>query len=302
MQRLPPLNAVRTFEVAARLGSFVMAGQELGVSSAAVSQQIRHLEEYFGKKLFSRNGNRLALTDAGLAIYPQTSRALGDIAAMTVRILEGELRTRLIVSVPFSLAEYWLAPRLAQLLEVHPQLSVDVRVEDDPVDMGRHDVDLRISYGDYHYASFEAVPLFHDEVLPLCAPELWYRHGNQDFELTQVHESLFIHTHWGPNYASHPTWSDWFAAEVGAPAPDPAHGRRSGLSSLSISLARLGCGIALGQKTLARADLESGRLIALSSSSLRLGHAYCAFVPAAKSQRADVRRLLALLSEPPAPG
>lgn len=297
MQRLPPLNAVRTFEVAARLGSFVLAGQELGVSSAAVSQQIRHLEAYFGKKLFVRNGNRLALTDAGLAIYPQTSRALGDIAEMTVRILEGELRTRLIVSVPFSLAEYWLAPRLAQLLEVHPQLSVDVRVEDDPVDMGRHDVDLRISYGDYHYASFEALELFHDEVLPMCAPELWYRHGNKDFELTQVHESLFIHTHWGPNYASHPTWSDWFAAEVGAPAPDPAHGRRSGLSSLSISLARLGCGIALGQKTLARADLESGRLIALSSSSLRLGHAYCAFVPAAKGKRADVRRLLALLSE-----
>ncbi|EIK95511.1 LysR family transcriptional regulator [Pseudomonas sp. M47T1] len=295
MQRLPPLNAVRTFEVAARLGSFVLAGAELGVSSAAVSQQIRHLEDYFGKKLFVRNGNRLALTDAGLAIFPQTSRALSDLAAMTVRLMEGEMRTRLIVSVPFSLAECWLAPALSGLLEVYPQLSVDVRVEDDPVDLARHDVDLRISYGDYHYPACEAIALFHDEVIPMCAPELWYRHGNTDFDLTQIHPSQFIHTQWGANYASHPTWSDWFAAQGAAVAPDPALGRRSGLSSLSVTLARLGMGIALGQKVIAKRDLEAGRLIALSTASLRLGHGYCGFVPAAKRGRVDVQRLLTLL-------
>ncbi|MDE1169468.1 MAG: LysR substrate-binding domain-containing protein [Pseudomonas sp.] len=295
MQRLPPLNAVRTFEVAARLGSFVLAGAELGVSSAAVSQQIRHLEDYFGKKLFVRNGNRLALTDAGLAIYPQTSRALGDIAAMTVRILEGEMRTRLTVSVPFSLAECWLAPKLAQLVEIYPQLSVDVRVEDDPVDLARHNVDLRVSYGDYHYPACEAIALFHDEVLPVCAPELWYRHGNKEFDLAQIHQSLFIHTQWGANYASHPTWSDWFASEGAGQAPDPGHGRRSGLSSLSVTLATLGMGIALGQKVIARRELEAGRLIALSAASLKLGHAYCAFVPGAKRGRVDIERLVGLL-------
>ncbi|MGI4839965.1 MAG: LysR substrate-binding domain-containing protein [Janthinobacterium lividum] len=295
MKRLPPLNAVRTFEVAARLGSFAMAGRELGVSAAAVSQQVRHLEEYFGKKLFMRNGNRLSLTDAGLAIYPQTSRALDEIATMTTRILEGEMRTRLIVSVPFSLAEGWLAPKLASLLEIYPQLSVDVRVEDDPVDLARHDVDIRVSYGDYHYPSLTAIALFHDQVVPLCAPELWYRHGNPTFDLSQVHESLFIHTQWGPNYASHPTWSEWYAQQVGQPAPDPAQGRRSGLSSLSITLARLGCGIALGQKLLAQADLEAGRLLALSAASLPLGHAYCAFVPADKRKRANVQRFIELL-------
>lgn len=295
MQRLPPLNAVKTFEAAARLGSFVLAGSELGVSSAAVSQQVRHLEQYFGKQLFVRNGNRLTLTDAGLAIYPQTARALNDIAAMTGRILEGELRTRLIVSVPFSLAEHWLAPKLCELLEVYPQLSVDVRVEDDPVDLARHDIDLRVSYGNYHYPAVDVVPLAHDEVQPMCAPEFWYRYGNQDFDLAGVDESLFIHTHWGPNFASHPTWGDWFAAAGQHFAPDPARGRRSGLSSLSIALARQGVGIALGQKLIARADLEAGRLIALSPAALKLGHGYCAFVPTAKAERVDVKRLIALL-------
>jgi LysR family glycine cleavage system transcriptional activator len=298
MKKLPPLNAVRTFEVAARLAGFSAAGKELGVSAAAVSQQVRHLEEYFGKKLFVRNGNRLSLTDAGLAIYPQTSRALDDIAAMTVRILEGETRTRLIVSVPFSLAEVWLAPKLATLLESFPQLSVEVRVEDDPIDLARHDVDIRVSYGDYHYPTLEAIPLVHDQVVPLCAPELWYRHGNSDFDLTRIHQSLFIHTRWGPNYASHPTWSDWYASEVGQVAPDPALGRHSGLSSLSITLAKLGCGIALGQKLIAQSDLASGRLIVLSARSLPLGHAYCAFVPAQKRDRAIVRSFIELLSNP----
>lgn len=293
--RLPPLNAVRTFEVAARLGSFVLAGHELGVSSAAVSQQVRHLEAFFGKKLFVRNGNRLALTDAGLAMYPQTSAALAGIAAMTVRALEGEVRTRLIVSVPFSLAERWLAPRLAQLLEVYPRLSVDVRVEDDPVDLPRHDVDVRVSYGDHHYSGCQATALFHDEVVPVCAPEFWYRHGNSAFDLRNVHASGFIHTQWGANYVSHPTWSDWFAAEPGSASPDPSQGRRSGLSSLSVTLARQAMGIALGQKSLITADLENGDLIALSHRSLKLGHPYCAFMPAQKQARADVKRLLALL-------
>ncbi|MER9232341.1 LysR substrate-binding domain-containing protein [Mesorhizobium sp. M0622] len=297
MERLPPLNAIRAFEVAARAGSFTLAAAELGVSSAAVSQQIRNLETWFGKQLFVRSGNRIVLTDAGHAIYPQTARALGDIAAIGRRMLDGSLRTRLVVSVPFSLAELWLAPRLAVLLDAFPQMAIDVRVEDDPVDLVRQNVDLRISYGDYHYPALRMVRLVHDEVLPVCAPELWQRHGNGDSGLAELHDSLFIHTNWGPNYATHPTWADWFAASGGNRSPDPSQGRRVGLSSLAVASARLGLGIALGQRVMARADLEAGRLIALSPVSVRLGHPYCAFMPPLKAERADVAGLVELLSK-----
>jgi LysR family glycine cleavage system transcriptional activator len=278
MERLPPLNAIKAFEVAARAGSFTLAATELGVSSAAVSQQVRNLETWFGKQLFVRSGNRIALTDAGHAIYPQTARALGDIAAIGRRMLEGGLRTRLVVSVPFSLAEL-----------------IDVRVEDDPVDVVRQNIDLRISYGDYHYPALRMVRLVHDDVLPICAPDFWQRYGDGASSLAEMHESLFIHTNWGPNYASHPTWADWFAASGGNRSPDPSHGRRVGLSSLAIASARLGLGIALGQRVMARADLEAGRLIALSSVSVRLGQPYCAFMPSAKAERADVAGLVELL-------
>lgn len=298
MSRLPPLNAVKAFEVAARMGSFALAAAELGVSAAAVSQQVRHLEDFLERKLFVRTGNRITLTDAGHAIYPQTSRALNDIAAMTTRILEGDLHSRrLVVSVPFSLAETWLAPKFLALLELYPHLAIDIRVEDDPVDLVRHDIDIRVSYGDYHYPGLEAIHLVRDEVIPVCTPEFWSTHGNNEFDLTQIPQDLFIHTHWGASYASGPTWHDWFSLISSNRYPDPKQGVRCGLSSLSVSLARLGLGIALGHKLIAQADLEAGRLITLSSVSLPLGHPYCAFVPTAKSGRKDINRMIELLGQ-----
>lgn len=295
MRKLPPLNSVKAFEAAARLGNFVLAATELGVTSVAVSQQVRNLEFYLGKQLFTRNGNRITLTDAGQSVYPQTSRALGDLAAMTLRIQEGEMRALLVVSVPFSLADIWLAPKLAQFFEIFPHMAIDIRVEDDPIDIARQGVDLRVSYGDYHYPDMEVTRLFHDEVLPMCTPEFHYRHGNNAFDLTTIHESAFIHTNWGPNYASHPSWSEWFLANGTSRNPDPSRGRRVGLSSLAISSARMGLGIALGQKEMARPDMEAGRLIALSPNSIRLGFPYCAFVPKSKANRKDISRLMELL-------
>jgi len=295
MRKLPPLNSVKAFEAAARLGSFVLAAAELGVTSVAVSQQVRNLESYLGKQLFARNGNRIALTDAGQSVYPQTSRALGDLAAMTSRIHEGEMRARLVVSVPFSLADIWLAPKLALFFDVFPHMAIDIRVEDDPVDIVRQGIDLRVSYGDYHYPDMHSTPLFHDAVLPVCTPEFNYRHGNGALDLGTLHESAFIHTHWGPNFVSHPTWSDWFALNGTPRKPNPARGRRVGLSSLAISSARMGLGVALAQKEMARPDLEAGRLIALSPKAIQLGHPYCAFVRKSKTPRKDLGRLLELL-------
>ena len=297
MKKLPPLNAMKAFEAAARSGNFTLAADELGVSSAAVSQQVRNLEAYFGKQLFVRNGNRITMTDAGHAIYPQTSRALADIAAVTSRILEGEVRPRLVVSVPFSIAESWLVPRLASLVEYYPEIAVDIRVEDDPIDLARHTIELRISYGDYHYPGIDVVRLVHDEVLPVCSPGFWNSHANSKPEFADFPESAFIHTHWGPSYASHPTWSDWFNHAGISLRRDPSLGRRVGLSSLAISAARSGLGIALGQRVLARPDLEAGRLIALSSVALSLGHSYCAFLPNPKVQRKEIETLLKLLQQ-----
>jgi len=295
MRLLPPLNAIKTFEVAARTGSFVLAAAELNVSPAAVSQQVRNLETYFGKSLFSRTGNRITLTGTGNAIFSQAARALDDLAEMTSRLLEGELRTRLVISAPSSLADLWLSPKLAKFAEFFPHATIDVRVEDDPIDLARQNIDLRIGYGDYHYPALRVIQLVHDDVLPMCAPEFLRKVGNDNLDLMAIHESLFIHTNWGPAFASHPTWSDWFAKAGIGRQPDPSLGRRAGLSSLAISWARMGLGVALGQRVMAQSDLDAGRLIALSEVSTALGHPYCAFIPASKAERADIKLLVELL-------
>jgi LysR family glycine cleavage system transcriptional activator len=295
MSKLPPLNSVKAFEAAARLGSFVLAAGELGVTSVAVGQQVRNLEFYFGKQLFNRTGNRITLTDAGQSIYPQTSRALGELSAMTVRIQEREMLALLVISVPFSIADLWLAPKLTEFFETFPQMALDIRVEEDPVDLARQGIDVRISYGDYHYPELQVTRLFNDEVTPLCAPEFMYKHGINGLDIATIHESAFIHTNWGPNYVSHPTWADWFHKIGMDRRIDPSRGRRVGLSSLAISSARMGLGIALGQKEMARRDLEAGKLICLSNEAIQLGQPYCAFVSKNKSERTEIRRLIELL-------
>ena len=299
MRNLPPMNGIKAFEAAARTGSFTLAAAELNVSSAAVSQQVRLLEEHFGKQLFRRQGNRISLTDAGHAIHPQTTRALADLAAVSARLLETDLRSRLVVSAPYSVAELWIAPKLAQLADRHPGVSIEVRAEEDPVEFLKHGLDVRISYGGYHYSGLSAVPLFHDAVLAVCAPEFRRRHRLQDQSLEVLADDKFIHVNWGPNYASHPTWGAWFTAAGMSRAPDPARGQRMGLSTLAIAAARHGLGVALGQRSLARVDLEADRLIALSPVSLSVGQPYVAFSPPPRADRPLVRALLDLLRPSP---
>ncbi|MEM7215736.1 MAG: LysR family transcriptional regulator [Pseudomonadota bacterium] len=107
-----PLNAMRAFEAAARTGSFTAAGRELGVSSPAISQQVKHLEDLWNQALFIRQGNRLSLTDAGQAAYPQLAQAMGNLTALSDKMQSNEPRkTRLVLSAPHSVAETWLAEK-----------------------------------------------------------------------------------------------------------------------------------------------------------------------------------------------
>ena len=205
---LPPLNALKSFEAAARTGSHVAAAEELGVSPAAVSQQVRHLEDYLGKKLFMRFNNRIALTDAGQAIYARAAPALEDISDMAARVMTGISRSTLVVSVLPSLADCWFVPQFAGFCASEDLVKIDLRVEDDPVDFARQDIDIRICYGTNLYPDLKTVPLFQDRVLPLCAPPFLDRQPGRSIDWSALPDENFIHTAWGPSFVSHPAWSD----------------------------------------------------------------------------------------------
>ena len=256
---MPPLNALKAFEAAARTGGYVTAARELGVSPSAVSQQVRNLELFFDKRLFQRYHNRITLTDAGIAIYDETAEALERLVDMTARVLVGEARTRLVISLLPSLAARWLGPRLSGFLKAEGNLRIDLRVEEDPVDFARHNIDLRICYGAHLYPDLAVTPLIRDEVLPLATPAFLARTVAGDPNLDLIADDDLIHTAWGPSFASHPTWSDWFAEAGAERAPDVGKGHRVGMSSLAIDLALMGQGLALGQRLLARDEIARGR-------------------------------------------
>ncbi len=273
--RLPPLNALKAFEAAARLGSFVAASEELGVSAAAVSMQVRNLETYLKKKLFTRSNNRITLTDAGMAIYPGTAQSLSGIASLTERILDPETRSRIVVSTLPSLAERWLVPRLADFARAEPGPSVELRIEDDPVEFARDKIGVRITFGDHLYPEFRSDVLFRDTVTPLMAPGVAIPFEDER-DLLHVADDSLIHVDWGPKYGSQPRWSDWFETAGSARTPDITKGTSVTTTSAAIALATRGMGVALAPRSLAAAELASGVLIAPSPVNLILSHPYCA--------------------------
>lgn len=294
---LPPLNALRAFEAAARTGSYVAAAEELGVSPAAVSQQVRNLEEFLGKQLFMRFNNRISLTDAGQAIFVGASDALQSISALTEQVMSGHARSRLVISVITSVAERWLEPRLAAFALKEKAVRIDLRVEADPVDFARHNIDLRICYGTNQYPEMNTIRLVQDAVLPLCSPAYLERNPAARAQgMDGVPDDDLIHTSWGPSFVSHPTWHAWFDRS-GIDRPNDSKGHQVGTSNLALDLARDGVGVVLGQKLMAGGDLAAGRLVPLSKIAIELGHPYCLVHPRNKSRKVGLQSLINWLTK-----
>lgn len=294
---LPPLNALRAFEAAARTGSYVAAAEELGVSPAAVSQQVRNLEEFLGKQLFMRFNNRVALTDAGQAIFAGASDALQSISALTEQVTSGGARSRLVISVITSVAERWLESRLAAFALKEKALRFELRVEGDPVDFARHNIDLRICYGTNLYPEMTTIRLLQDEVLPLCSPGYLERNPKaRETGMESVPDEDLVHTSWGPSFVSHPTWHAWFA-KSGVDRPNDSKGYQIGTSGLALDLARDGVGVTLGQRMMASHDLAAGRLVPLSDIAIELGHPYSLVHPRSKARKAGLQALIDWLTK-----
>ena len=293
---LPPLNALRAFEAAARTGSYVAAAEELGVSPAAISQQIRKLEDYLGKQMFMRLNNRVVLTDAGHAIHDGTAAALQMISDQTEQLVADRSKSRLVISSIESVAEKWLISRLAAYCRLYPEFRFDLRVEPDPVDFARHNIDLRIGYDPGQYPEHMIVLLPQDVVLPLCAPAYLDRNPAARDGIDAVPHEDLIHTSWGENFGSHPTWHAWFL-KAGLKPPAEGKGYRVGRSSLVLDVTRQGLGVALGQRMMAADDLAAGRLVPLSDIGLALGHPYCLAYPRAKGRKRHVQALASWLTD-----
>jgi LysR family glycine cleavage system transcriptional activator len=297
--KLPPLNAVKVFEATARTGSFVAAATELGVSAAAVSLQIRKLEGFLGKPLFIRGNAGIVMTDAGRLIYPQLARALEGISSATSRILDYDVRSKITLSTLQSVADRWLVPALVDFSAEHAGVGLEIRVDNDPVDFARERIDLRIAFGAHFYPGLPVVPLFHDEVTPLCAPAL-LSCLDPEAMLMDLDDARFLRIEWGGSYASYPTWADWFAAVGCNRQLDTRTGIRFAGAGIAAAAAVRGAGVMLGSCRLLAQEIAAGLLVAPFASALPMPHPYCAVLPPgtqdSRVQSRALRDLLAALT------
>ncbi|WP_439816955.1 transcriptional regulator GcvA [Zavarzinia sp. CC-PAN008] len=294
LRRLPPLAALRAFEVVARCGSIAAAADELLVTPAAVKHQVRQLEGVMGIRLFNRAGRGLILTDAGLALLPGIregfDRLIEAVYGRPENVPAGEVR----VSVAPSFAAKWLLPRLARFAERWPLIDVRVEASERLVAFPSPTIDLAIRYGAGRAPGLHVERLLDESVVPVAAPELVQRRAlASPADLAGV---SLLHDDSVADDPTCPDWSMWLKAAHVADV-DGTRGPRFTQSALAIDAAAQGLGVALAKKRLAAGDIASGRLAALFDSHVDLAFAYYLVVPAANLDLARVRAFATWLRE-----
>jgi LysR family glycine cleavage system transcriptional activator len=285
-RRLPPLNALRAFESAARHLNFSRAAEELAVTPGAVSQQIQNLEDYVGAALFKRTPRGLLLTDSAQTALPALREAfdrLAEAASLLTAAVDGR---RLTLTAPPSFAAKWLVPRLGRFEAAHPQVDVWLSADMDLVDFAASDVDLAIRYGPGPYPGLEAIRLLNETVIPVMSPEL--AASNPVRAPGDLARHVLLHDGSSNADESCPDWQMWLAAR-GVRGVDATRGPRFNQSSLVIEAAVSSRGVALAKRTLAQDDLDAGRLVAPMPISTMIDFAYFLVHPKAKGRLPQVK-------------
>ncbi|WP_433948473.1 transcriptional regulator GcvA [Brevundimonas diminuta] len=258
--RIPPLNALKAFEAAARRLNITRAAEELSVTPGAISQQIRILEEHAGAPLFHREGRQIALTELGAELYPLLRDGFDYLKRAGDLLYRPDRRHALAVSVPPSFASKWLAPRIARFTAAHPEIEVwmsaDMRLAD--VSGGRVDVAVRYGRGDY--SGVRSEKLLDADVTPVCALSLTMG-GNALRRPADLAHHALIHLRPSELEEPRPDWAAWFKAR-GLTSIDAQAGPRFDQTALAIEAAAHGQGVALAPFAFVAGDLASGRLVA----------------------------------------
>jgi LysR family glycine cleavage system transcriptional activator len=251
--KLPPLNAVRAFESAARHASFRLAAAELFVTPGAISQQIRQLEAHLGVSLFHRLPRAVRLTDAGQEFFAAATRHLRGIAQAAERV-RPRADTVTLTSVP-TFATRWLMPRLPRFTHQYPQVQVGVDASPELSDLERDGFDLAVRYGEGNYPGLGKRVLFDAIVVPLCSPAYRLAHFASGSDLATWQDVRLLHEN-----PPDDLWPQWLLAS-GLEGVDAQAGMYFSYGLLALSAAIEGEGVALQPVEFVERELASGALV-----------------------------------------
>ena len=253
---LPPLNALRAFEAAARHLSFTKAADELNVTPAAVSHQVKALEAFFGVSLFQRLTRALRLTEAGQAALPLIGQGLDKLAQGADQMRAHAGRQVLTISVSPSFGAMWLVPRLEGFRKRHPEIEIRLDGTDRLATVGSDGVDVAVRYGPGGYKGVRADFLFTQVNTPVCSPALLEGPCPLRCPEDLEHHTL-LHIDWKEAEAS---WRMWLLA-AGLHGIDPTQGPHYTMESMAVQAALDGQGVALVGDVLVAGELAAGRLV-----------------------------------------
>ncbi len=282
MRRIPPLSSVRVFEAAARHENFTSAAAELGMTQAAVSYQIRTLEERLGVPLFRREKKRVILTEAGRKAMPEVSRAFDtlDQAFAGIRADDEALLT---ISTSNTFANTWLAWRLGSFQMAHADMAVRLMVSEALTDFVSDDVDVAIRAGLGGWDGLEQELLLKVDFTPMCSPEFLRRNGGRigPDDILQL-----------PQISPHDPWWTWWLREAGVAVPDgPVRpGIRLDSQASEGHAAMAGQGIAMLTPYFWRNDIAEGRLVRLFDQVSTRGYGYWLCYPEHRKRIPKIRR------------
>lgn len=264
---LPPLIAVRSFEAAARRLSFVAAAHELSVTPAAISHQVRRLEEYLGVQLFVRLNRAVRLTEAGAALAGPLHELFAHLDRVLTEVTRPQ-RSSLQVSAMPSVAAKWLAPRLHRFEARYPRYAVRVLAADRLVDFSHEPVDVGVRYGAGKYRGAHTELLMHASAFPVCSPQLLSRRRRPVRTPEQLTDCTLLHDETSKQAPGIPDWRSWLRAS-GTRGVDPERGPVFDGIHLALEAAVAGHGVALALAPLVEEDLSSGRLVRPFAFELR---------------------------------
>lgn len=283
---LPPLNSLVAFEAAARHLSFTLAAQELNVTQGAISRQIRSLEDYLGKPLFTRATRKVNLTMAGLQYAQAVRSSLTDIASVTSDVRSWQSMQQVTVATSSAMASLWLLPKIARFQREHENIDLRIVALEQIRDLGRVEADIALFYCRTPPATMRATTLFHEEVFPVCSPDYLERYGPfespEDFAGCTLLSLEEADIDWV-------SWKNWFR-QVGWDVGPPKRRLNINSYSMLVQAAIMGQGMALGWGQLVGDCLASGQLVRPNATVLRTEARFCLLEKGeAPSRHASVR-------------
>lgn len=290
MRQLPPLNAIRAFEAAARHLSFKEAAEELHVTDSAVSRHISLLEERLGVKLFRRLTRRVELSAEGKALFADVSPALSRIAMATASVARAPSHAAQIrVNAPPTLTMRWLIPRLSNFLRSHPGIDVSITTSIEPVDFVAGGYDMAIRRVNEESSGLSHVRILHEMRVPVCHPSLLEKIEQED--PATLTEQVLLHAKTSPS-----AWTEWLA-EAGVTTGLSDHALHFEEMYFTVQAAANALGFAMVPAALVIDDVRNGTLaIPYLQASTRRNH-YHAIFPENRTQRHALRMFCEWMAE-----